>query len=148
MATARSTESRAVLALDHERVIAAVDEMQRRARKRRDELAHFVGRAEWIASAVQEQHRCRDARQVLVAALGGLVRRMKRIAEKDERGRRRIEPARPATCDAMRPPIDLPAAIIAPPGLRGGVLPDLLEVGFEDRWRDRARSGPRPCTGS
>ena len=105
---ARSTRSRA---LHDQRVIAAFDDVQRGERQRGDERAHFIRRAERIARAVQEEHRRRDVRQMRVAPLRGLVRRMQGIAEKD-RARRAADRNRccAATCDAIRPPIDLPPA--------------------------------------
>jgi len=72
-------------------VVAAIDEMQRGAGQSGGERLHFIRRAERIARAVEEQHRRRDLRQVLVTAFVRLVRRMQGIAEEDQPGRRRLE---------------------------------------------------------
>src|SRR5688572_14849211 len=62
---------RSPLAPGFERVIAALDELERRPVETMDQGTHLVGRPERIARAVQQENRRTDRRQVSVAALLG-----------------------------------------------------------------------------
>ena len=74
-----------------ERMIAPLDDVDRRVRRKTGEDRLELGRrAERIAAPLHEQHRPRHRRQMLVAALRRLSRRVQRISEQHQAGDRRL----------------------------------------------------------
>jgi len=74
-----------ITSCDLERMIAAMDRVQRRKRRETaEDRLQLRRRAECIAAALDEQHRALHARQVRIARLIGPARWMKWIAEQDD----------------------------------------------------------------